>query len=475
MNRSLTLKLIRAFLIVSLLGTLLAVGMTRWLLTKEFNELVLDQSQTTFIQSLTSYYLNTGSWDGVLEYVVQLSGEPGQPRPTPPEQSLQQPRPQQLPPLGQPPFVFTLADQDGIIIVPAGKYRLGNHLPEDDLGQGEPVELDGVRIGTILPTGDPPPLGEREQRYLTRANQALLYGGLGATAVSLIVGIFLARSLTHPLRELKSGIRTLAKGNLPQQLPVRTQDELGELAAAFNQMSSDLEEANQLRRQLTADIAHDLRTPLTVIGGYIESMQDGVLQATPARLKTIQQEVEHLQHLVNDLQILARADAGELTLNLQQIVPHSLLERIVNTYQHQADQQQITLQLNAANNLPSINVDEERMAQLLGNLVSNALRHTPSGGTITLAATPITNHIQLTISDTGDGIPPEHLPHIFHRFYRADQSRGGESGESGLGLAIAKSIVEAHQGEISVSSAGHNQGTTFTIKLPILGSVGKMM
>ena len=136
--------------------------------------------------------------------------------------------------------------------------------------------------------------------------------------------------------------------------------------------------------------------------------------------------------------------ARSLTLNLQQIVPQSLLERIANSYQHQANQQQITLQLSVSDDLPLVNSDEERIVQLLGNLVSNALRHTPSGGTITLAATATPNHVQLTISDTGDGIAPEHLSQIFRRFYRADQSRGGESGESGLGLAIAKSIVEAH-------------------------------
>ncbi|HTP11194.1 MAG TPA: ATP-binding protein, partial [Anaerolineae bacterium] len=256
----------------------------------------------------------------------------------------------------------------------------------------------------------------------------------------------------------------LAHGDLQQQVPVRSHDELGELAQAFNQMSADLARATQLRRQMTADIAHDLRTPLTVIGGYIEALRDQVLPPTPERFDMIYGEVQHLQQLVEDLRTLSLADAGELRLNRQPIEPRALLAEVAALFQHRAEQQQIALIVDAADTLPAINIDEGRFVQVLSNLVANALRYTPDGGHITLGAVDRSGGVQLIMQDDGAGISPEALPHIFDRFYRADQSRQQESGESGLGLAIARSIIEAHGGAIHVESEV-GRGTTFTISL----------
>ncbi|MFQ5616325.1 MAG: ATP-binding protein [Anaerolineales bacterium] len=464
-SRSLTLKLIRAFLLISITGAVLAAGLARWMTVREFSQLVIDRAQSNFTTTITAYYQTNGSWDGVMEHLRLRAAAP-QP---PPQQPRPQPQPN--PPGGQqtlpPALVFMLANQNGIVVVPAGTYRLGDRVPESDLKKGTPVEVDGQVVGTVIAAGDPPPLDPREERYLTRTNQVLLYSALGAAAAALFLGVLLARTLGRPLRELTTAIREMSKGALKQQVPVRSQDELGELAAAFNQMSADLDRANQLRRQMTADIAHDLRTPLTVLGGYIEAMRDGVLEPTPDRLETMHTEIQHLIRLVEDLRTLSLADAGELLLNQQTVSPQGLLEQTASAFSHRAAEKKIRLQVEAVSPLPDIRVDPGRMAQVLGNLISNALRYTPDGGQITLSAQAQTGKVVFRVRDTGQGIPPGTLPHVFDRFFRGDETREQNGGKSGLGLAIAKSIVELHGGVITVESTP-GEGTTFAIVLPAM-------
>ena len=275
----------------------------------------------------------------------------------------------------------------------------------------------------------------------------------------------LARALTRPIRELTGAIRAMARGDLKQSVQVHSQDELGELAAAFNQMSADLDLLLKARRQMTADIAHDLRNPLTVIGGYVESMRDGVLKPTPERLDAIQSEVQHLQKLVDDLRLLSQADAGELVLNRERTSVPALLERVAQSYRPLAAKQGIALRLDAQEALPEIQADAARLARVLGNLIGNSLRYTPAGGEITLRArTKVPGWVELGVVDNGKGIAAEALPHIFDRLYRADPARSTD--ESGLGLAIARSIVEAHGGSIRAESTP-GAGTTITVLLPV--------
>ncbi len=262
----------------------------------------------------------------------------------------------------------------------------------------------------------------------------------------------------------------MARGKLDQRVVVRSRDEIGELAASFNQMSIDLARASQLRKQMTADLAHDLRTPLSILRGYTEGLQDGRLNGSTKLFTIMHGEVEHLQRMVEDLRVLSLADAGELPLNKRSVDPRALLERAGLAYIMEAEQQGVALRVETPENLPSISVDTDRMAQVLNNLVSNALRYTHAGE-IVLQAQSDHGEVQLQVRDTGSGIAAEDLPFIFDRFYRADKARQrSDSVTSGLGLAITKAIVEAHDGSIRATSQ-LNHGTTFTITLPTAASL----
>jgi signal transduction histidine kinase len=365
------------------------------------------------------------------------------------------------------PYVFALVDPAGRVILPAGAYRFGDQVSAEELAQGTEMEVDGQVVAVALLTGQAPKLSFQEEQYLARTTRSSLYAALAATLVALALGVFLARTFTRPVRELTVATQVMAKGELGHQVPVRSQDELGELTASFNQMSADLARAVELRRQMTADIAHDLRTPLTVMAGYLEALRDGVLQPSPARFETMHQEAQHLHRLVEDLRTLSLADSGELTLNREPVSPSSILEQAAAAYGYHAEQQGVELRIDTASSLPPVSVDPDRLAQVLGNLLGNALRYTADGGQICLAAAHNGDRVLLTVKDTGAGIPPDELLHVFDRFYRGSEVRVGDGGESGLGLAIAKSLVELHGGTISVESS-LGKGTTFTIALPAI-------
>ena len=448
--RSLSFKLTLAFLVVSLTGVVLVALLIGGITSSQFNQFLVDKGLSDFAASATTYYKAHGSWDGVeAAFRAQgLTDGPGQPNGNNPP---------------NPPFV--LVDAQGNLIIASGHFHIGDPLPSSSNTNSASITVDNKVVGTVYSTGGPPNRGPNESRFITGTYQALILAALGAMIIAVLLGLFLARTITRPVRELTLASAALASGQLDQQVQVRSQDELGELTRTFNKMSADLQRSNQLRKQMTADIAHDLRTPLSVITGYLEGLKDGVLKPTPKRFSAMYDEAIFLQRLIEDLRTLSLADAGELSLNLQQVQPGDLIERAAAFYQHSAEQKQIHLNATAAGALPAIQADPERMQQALGNLVSNALRYTPETGRIELSAYEEDNGVRIDVRDTGSGIAPEDLPHVFERFYRGDASRN-ESG-SGLGLAITKSIIELQGGKISASSAGPDLGSTFTIWLPL--------
>jgi signal transduction histidine kinase len=457
--RSLSLKLTLAVLAVGLTGAVLVALFAGRMTTIAMRRFAQEQTRGNFIADVSAYYQERGSWEGVWD-MLRRKTQPGLPPPRPENGRPALPRP---PP--QRPPEHALVDRNGVVVVPAPPYRPGQRLRAEQI-QGIDIVIEGEVVGTVLTNAQNTAPTSTEGLYLSQIYAGLGVGTVGATIAALLLGVLIVRTLTRPLKELTEATQAVARGDLTQKVPVRSKDELGELAISFNQMSADLARANHLRQQMTADIAHDLRTPLTVLAGYIESLHEGVLQPSATMFGVLHDEVQHLQRLIEDLRTLSLADANELPLNQQRVFPQTLLKRLAMTYMNQALQHHIALHVEADPALPEIWVDPERMAQVIGNLISNALRYTPDGREIRLAAFQQGGEILLKVQDNGSGIAPEKLPFIFDRFYRADEARQQQESESGLGLAIAKSLVEAHGGTISVVSTV-GEGTTFSIALSV--------
>jgi len=444
------MKLTYKFTLALLLVSLIAIGLAAVFIwgrsTYEFNRYLEGQRENDFMIAVTTYFQANNSWNGVDAYLRQ--------------QGL-------LPPLLEadpPPQPFVLVDLNREVLVASAPYLVGDKVRKGDIEKGIPIEVKGQTVGTVISTGQPLIRKPIDQKFADQIQQSLWLAGLGGVVVALILGSVVARSLTRPIREITDATRALAQGKLKNEVTVHTNDELGELAQSFNQMSADLARANQSRRQMTADIAHDLRNPLTVIGGYLESLLDGKLSPTKERYETMQVEVRHLQHLVDDLRTLSLTDAGELSLYRQPVSLQDLLENALLAYRLQAEQQGITIISEIEPGLPEVLLDRERMEQVLGNLISNALRYTAVDGEIRLMARQAEGRLVLVVRDNGAGIPANVLPYVFDRFYRGDPSRTGS--ESGLGLAISRSIVEMHGGTIRVDSQP-GQGCQFTIDIPM--------
>jgi len=454
--RSIAVKLTLAFLLVGLTGAVLVAISVRYRTQREFDRLVVDQNQQALVANLTRYYQIYGTWSGVEAVFL------------PPVQDSSLPLHNPDPRWNIRRSLFVIANPDGTILFGGSPEIAGRKLKSRELNKGVALQVNGETVGWLIfvPTIDRWQPGTPEGNFLLNVSQATIFSALAATAIALVVGGVLAYSLTRSLRELTTATKELASGKLGYQVKVRSNDELGELATSFNQMSSELARSNELRRKMTADIAHDLRTPLSVIMGYTEALNDGKLDPSPEMFSVMHIEALHLSRLIEDLKTLSLADAGELPLMLQSIPPEVVIKRAADTYRVKADQKGITLQVAISPDLPEITVDVERMAQVLGNLIDNALRYTPSGGEIQLSVAATGEEVRLDVKDNGSGIPAEYLPYIFERTRLGDKARQQAEGETGLGLSIAKSLVEAQGGSITVQSEV-GVGTTFSIHLPL--------
>ncbi|MCP4536840.1 MAG: HAMP domain-containing protein [Chloroflexi bacterium] len=297
------------------------------------------------------------------------------------------------------------------------------------------------------------------------------FGGCGLSlALPLLAGTVamrIFRGITTPLADVMAAADAVAKGDLSTRVPVPAYGagEFTQLARSFNHMTEELEHADQRRRNLTADVAHELRTPLHIIQGNLEGILDNVYAPSADHIGATLDETRLLARLVEDLQTLSLAESGQLPLVWESIDVTELLADVSTSFSGQSEAAGIELRVEPAPNLPTITADVGRLDQVLSNLMANALRHTPPGGRITLQAEPTPNGLRISVRDTGEGIPAENLPYIFDRFWRGDRSRSRASGGSGLGLAIARQLVQIHNGHISVESEP-GQGTTFTIELP---------
>ncbi|MEU9926115.1 HAMP domain-containing sensor histidine kinase [Streptomyces anulatus] len=304
---------------------------------------------------------------------------------------------------------------------------------------------------------------------LSPANTARI-AGAAALVLALTVGasVFAGARLVRPLHALTGAAQRMRDGEQPESVPVSGDDEVGRLAAAFNDMSAHRARLEEQRKAMVSDVAHELRTPLSNIRGWLEAAQDGLADPDPAFVSSLLEEAVLLQHIIDDLQDLAAADAGVLRLHPESVEIRELLSQVAAAHQARAENAGVTLAVTATAPGPALLADPVRLRQAVGNLVSNAVRHTPEGGRVTLRAYAHEEGdgtVLVEVTDTGSGIPPEDLPHVFDRFWRAEKSRSRRTGGSGLGLAIVRKLVEAHGGTVDATSV-EGEGSTFVLRLP---------
>mgnify|MGYP002712997681 CR=1 FL=1 len=285
-------------------------------------------------------------------------------------------------------------------------------------------------------------------------------------SVAIIAGVGMSRSLTKPLRQLEQAADSFGPQNMKQRVQIQGTEEVRAVAARFNEMADRLEKDEMLRRNLLADVAHELRNPLHIIQGNLQAILDDVYPLNKEEIVRLSDQTRLLTTLVNDLYDLSQAEAHQMVLHKGVVDMADLVKETAVSFKPAAAAQNISLQVELLGPTPYANVDAGRIRQAVANLLTNALRHTPEGGNIRVTVVQQEKLLQIIVKDSGSGIKPEHLPYIFDRFYRTDNARSRGKGGAGLGLPIAKAIVDAHEGEIQVSSTGEDQGALFEIRLP---------
>jgi signal transduction histidine kinase len=349
--------------------------------------------------------------------------------------------------------------------------RIGGDLPLVRIGGDLPPEI-AARPQVDFASLTTAQQGELRQLAAATLSRNLLVLAMVGVIVGVPAGIWMSRSLAAPLHELAQAAQSIGTGDLSRRVKIKGTQEVTDVAAAFNQMASDLEKAADLRNNLMADVAHELRTPLTVLQGNLQAILDDVYVMDKEEVARLYDQTRHLSQLVEDLRIVAQAEAHQLPLDLIEADVVPLMKELHTNFEPIAAQKTVTLALELPEEALPVRVDASRLRQVLHNLLANALRHTPPQGRITLCAQQVGAEIRLTVRDTGEGIAAEHLDRVFDRFYRTDPARARYSGGTGLGLAIVKAIVEAHHGTVSVESGGPGQGTTFAIQLPAVAAEG---
>lgn len=364
-----------------------------------------------------------------------------------------------------------MTDTSGIVIADSENLHIGMKYDPTWLGKGQQVETihngDTV-LGTLYLSPDIlSQTGAGSIESLSQAmNLYLLLGGILALAAALVITLFFSRRLSTPIHALTLATRRIAAGDFAAKVKPAGQDEVGELVSNFNSMATKLSQAEERRQNLVADVAHELRTPVADIRSYLEAIHDGLMPPTQSNLDSIYGDILLLSRLINDLQLLAQADAGQLNLAYQPENMSRIITNSVALIQPQVNAKGISLESDLSTELPPVNIDSQRISQVLHNLLDNALKHTSMGDKITVTAKTDNEQIEIVVSDDGEGIPPQDLPHIFERFYRVDKSRAKATGGNGLGLTIAKRLVEAHGGRIEVQSE-FGKGSCFTFTIPL--------
>lgn len=425
----------------------------------------LELNQDTRMQAeLTRYYQFLNTWNGIQTYITQWG-------------QIYEKR-------------IILTDNKDIIVADSDDKLTGNTYDEQQINEDMvqiPISVTGQPIPIILPDhqmkvfvsnpdtvgilyvahGDFPGIsGAALQITYDTIGRFFLWGGLIAVGIAILLTFFLSRRILSPVKALIGAARQFGKGDFSKRVDAKGKSELSELAHSFNSMADNLEHAQRLRQNMVADVAHELRTPLSNLKGYLEALKDGVIKPNRATIQSLNEEAASLSRLVADLQELSLADAGELKIYVQPEDISKLIKETVTILRPNAAAKGLKLATDIKARLPMLNIDADRIKQVLRNLLENAIAHTGKGSKITITAHQVDKMISISITETGEGIPPEDLPFIFERFYRVDKSRARTTGGSGLGLTIAKRLVETHGGNIEVKSEV-GKGSCFTFTLPI--------
>ncbi len=461
MFHRLWVKLTAAILLVVIVGVTVVAVLSNRVTTTEFQQFV-SQSQLDDLQlRLSGYYRQQGNWTGVDALLAAEKNQRG--------------------------LAYRLLDPAGALIATAGAGR-GRPLSSMTQIATLSIEVEGLLVGTLLVL-EPGGAGQgmmtqsnlHADAFLQSVNQALLWGGLAAVALALLLGVWLSQRLTRPLQQLTQATHRLAAGDLSQSVGIHSDDEIGDLAASFNQMAQSLSTAEQQRQQMLADVAHELRTPLSVMRGHLEGMLDGVFAPTPENLTLVHEETVRLGRLVDELRTLSLAEAGQLPLEKTSLDMALLLQQAFAAFAPLAEAEGVQLSLDLpAETLSPVLADKARLQQVLGNLLANALRYAPQGSSgspqVMLGTSASRDGVRVFVRDNGPGLTVEAQARVFDRFWRADAARSRTAGSSraaegrangagsGLGLSICRGIIHAHGGRIGVESQP-GQGTTFWFEL----------
>jgi len=435
-----------AFAVVTVLALTAVFAFMSWSTSAEFDRLRqrLDNQRAAELSvAATRYYLSAGDWTGIQPYVRHM-GDMWDWR-------------------------IILTDANHVVVADSEVMFLGQYYME---GTREGLIVarvgDAGAAGTLYMEPQNPPGQERAlfSGLVNRIGRFLILGLLVAFAASIVLAWFLSRRILSPVKQLHLAVQKLGAGDLSQRVDVKDPGELGELVTAFNAMVGQLQKADATQRQMIADIAHELRTPLSNIRGYIEALRDKVVQPDAETIGILDGEALLLSRLVDDLQELSMVEAGQLALQRQPEDLTQLVNHSVEAMRAAAVSKGVALGTNLDEELPLVSIDYHRISQVLANLLDNALAHTLSGDSIIVTVTSKGDVVEVAVTDTGVGIQPDDLPHVFDRFYRADRSRARATGGRGLGLTISKELVEAHGGEIGVQSEP-GEGSRFWFTVPI--------
>ena len=445
MLHSLQFRLLLAFTLV----VVVTIGATFFFIYRttrseigQFEQRVEDIRAGRIEVELSRYYYQQGNWEGIQPFVEQWGNIHGQ--------------------------RIILTDSQGMVVADSEGDLLGESYHADSPGRVILLPWEEATIGTFYITPEPSPrVGLISLQILYLAiGRFFLWGGLVAVAIAVVLAFILSRRTLAPVKALTLASERLGRGDFSQRVQIKDRGELGELAWTFNSMAVDLERAEKLRQNMVADVAHELRTPLSNIQGYMEALRDGIMKPDKKTIRSLYEEASLLSRLVDDLQELSLAEAGELKLVCHSEDIGELIRQAVAAVEAKERAGGLSLAVELPEKLPPVDIDSRRIGEVLRNLLENAVAHTGKGDTVTVAARQLDKLVEISVTDTGEGIPAKELPNIFERFYRVDKSRTRATGGSGLGLTIARRLVEAHGGKIEVQSEP-GKGSRFAFTVPV--------